>query len=314
MNKLLYKASIERSIHQEYAAEWCGESDEYWEKYMTLVNELDGESTEVVNTVLSRLKQVLSTNDDEMDMFSEEEIEGLERIKTKLTSRVFALKKNLYVYKNYYLPQNYFEPIAYYYGYYLDRFKNQQRIHQGNYIDGGAYIGDTSIFFSRETTGKIFSWEPIKKNICSIEETIRLNRLNNIEIVNKATGAKSGISIASQNSASNLSTLVPYSSRSYTQESVEIQTIDDYVKERNMHIDVIKLHVEGAEYDSIIGAVKTIERYRPILIIHIHHTPRDFFEIKPFIEGLDLGYEIRIVKPINRCVLTGTLLIAESEK
>lgn len=311
MRKDVYYAKDEKSTHNEFASEWCGEDADYWRRYFALVDGLDGSSTEIVNTILSRLKYVFNSNNDEIDFFTEEEKAEMEDIENKLLSKIFFLKEGLYVYKNYYLPKNYYEPIAYYYGYYLNEFKNQERIRKGNILDGGAYIGDTSVFFSKITTGKVFSWEPIDKNVNYIKETIRLNKANNIEVVNKALGSKREMGIVSTNNESNLSTLMPYTNREYIEEKIIIQTIDDFVKERDETIDVIKLHVEGAEYNSVIGAKKTLERYRPILMIHIHHNPRDFFEIKPLIESLDLGYSFKIVKPINRKAVTGTLLLGE---
>ena len=106
--------------------------------------------------------------------------------------------------------------------------------------------------------------------------------------------------------------MLPYESRDYTQQKkVEVMSIDDYVDENNIEVSLIKLHVEGMEYESILGAEKTLRNQHPALLIHIHHTPRDFWKIKPFIENLNAGYSFRVWKPANGRVFTGTILMAE---
>ncbi len=44
------------------------------------------------------------------------------------------------------------------------------------------------------------------------------------------------------------------------------------------------------------GAVETIKSQKPMLFISIYHSVEDFFEIKPWIENLDLGYKFEIIK------------------
>jgi FkbM family methyltransferase len=58
--------------------------------------------------------------------------------------------------------------------------------------------------------------------------------------------------------------------------TVQTNTLDNFCIEENIkRIDVIKIDVEGHEYEVIKGALKSIEKYKPILIIEIeqrHHT------------------------------------------
>ena len=59
---------------------------------------------------------------------------------------------------------------------------------------------------------------------------------------------------------------------------------------------MIKLDVEGAELETIEGALETIRACRPVLLISVYHTPQDFFEIKPLLESLGLGYRFLVRK------------------
>ena len=59
------------------------------------------------------------------------------------------------------------------------------------------------------------------------------------------------------------------------------------------------------------GARRTIEKYKPVLLMSIYHNADDFFNIKPMIESWNLGYKFRIHKLIDYSVSREVLLIAE---
>ena len=42
---------------------------------------------------------------------------------------------------------------------------------------------------------------------------------------------------------------------------------------------MIKMDIEGAEYDALLGARKVIERDKPILAICVYHTQNDIWRI-----------------------------------
>jgi hypothetical protein len=75
------------------------------------------------------------------------------------------------------------------------------------------------------------------------------------------------------------------------------------VEEENLeNIGLIKLDVEGNELSSIKGAKKCIKKNKPILLISLYHTAKDFFEIKPMIEQMGLGYKFRIRKVTDEAI------------
>ena len=53
---------------------------------------------------------------------------------------------------------------------------------------------------------------------------------------------------------------------------------------------MIKMDIEGAELNAVKGAIETIKKFQPILLIAVYHTPQDFFEIKPLIENIAPNY------------------------
>jgi len=55
-------------------------------------------------------------------------------------------------------------------------------------------------------------------------------------------------------------------------------------------IGCIKLDVEGAEYESILGAEKIVKKHRPVLLISAYHTAKDLYDIIPLIDSWNLSY------------------------
>ena len=59
-----------------------------------------------------------------------------------------------------------------------------------------------------------------------------------------------------------------------------LTTVDEFVRQNDVDLTLLKLDVEGAELSVLRGALGSIKGLKPILLISIYHTPEDFFEIK----------------------------------
>lgn len=80
--------------------------------------------------------------------------------------------------------------------------------------------------------------------------------------------------------------------------SVETLTLDEFSKTTlgGEAIGFIKMDIEGSEMKAVMGGLSTLRRDRPVLSISIYHNPTDFFEIKPVLEALGLGYRFLVRK------------------
>ena len=83
--------------------------------------------------------------------------------------------------------------------------------------------------------------------------------------------------------------------------------------EHSLEVGLIKLDVEGAEPEIIQGALNTIKSQKPLLIIAWYHTPEEFYELKPYLESLNLGYKFKVRRSSLALPLTDTVLIAYQE-
>ncbi len=71
-------------------------------------------------------------------------------------------------------------------------------------------------------------------------------------------------------------------------------TLDDFVQTHNLSVGLIKLDIDGFEMQAIRGALHTLKTQRPVIISAIYHTPEEYYELKPYLESLNLGYEFKL--------------------
>jgi FkbM family methyltransferase len=149
----------------------------------------------------------------------------------------------------------------------------------GVFVDAGANQGEFSIAAAKVVSlGKVIAFEPVTEYRERLLENVRINALDNVEVVPVALGEEEGsLPIYDQEDAfidgtrnEGLPTLFPSQSRSRALEFVPIRRLDDVLQELGVaKVDVIKLDIEGAEWMALRGAVKTLAQSRPTLILEI---------------------------------------------
>jgi FkbM family methyltransferase len=180
------------------------------------------------------------------------------------------------------------------------------RIKDSIVIDGGGYFGDSALVFSEYKPKKIYSFEPVDYLYTKLNETRQLNRMEHLiepvklGLSNKEKKEK----IYIQGSCSSL-----HITQGREYQVIRTITIDQFLKNKESKVGLIKLDIEGSELEAIEGAIETIKKDRPILLISIYHRPEDFFQIKPLIEELNLGYKFIIRKTSPFRVTAETILI-----
>lgn len=142
-------------------------------------------------------------------------------------------------------------------------------------LDIGVNKGYYTLLFSKlvSNKGTVFSFEPDPENFMWAKKSIAKNKRNNIRLLQTAISKKDGKLYLYKGDTSGSSSLI------YNQGLGEIKVksrkLDTIVRDNNIsNIDVIKIDVEGAELDVLTGAVKTLKKYKPKLIIDIHSINR----------------------------------------
>lgn len=136
------------------------------------------------------------------------------------------------------------------------------------FVDVGANIGLLSLHASScvGPEGNVFAVEPNPKTLPILYRNIELNKANNIKVFEVALGEKSHTTKIFENRDINrggASLIVNVNNEPGIE--VKVEPLDDFLALHNPK--VIKIDVEGYEFEVLKGAVKTISRTKPILIV-----------------------------------------------
>lgn len=146
----------------------------------------------------------------------------------------------------------------------------------GDIVHAGTYFGD---FLPGLSSGcsegqKIWAFEPNPESFHCAQVTLLLNRITNVNLRNAGLGKESNTNMTFQTHDKDGTPLG--GSSFFTEnmtgtedgEEIGIVAIDDIVPE-DRHISILQLDVEGFEEVALKGAMKTITRCKPILILEI---------------------------------------------
>ena len=177
----------------------------------------------------------------------------------------------------------------------------QRKVIGKDIIDDGGFSGDSAMIFTEYDPRRVYTFEPNPDTIPAMKDNLAANatvlggRKERIEIIPLALGKSKGtLTFFSEGEFDGGATTWSGGASGKIPICVNVTSIDEFVKEQSLNVGLIKLDVEGAEYDTILGAQETILKQKPLLIISIYHTLRDFFEIKPLIESWGVGYKFEI--------------------
>lgn len=287
------------------------EREDFARRFQNLISGLDRESIETVIRIVNRQKLYLSTDVDEIDLFTMEEKKELALLQDNFYALIIELSPELYMYQNYYLTQKGFEVSVFYYKHGIHKLHDLKKLEGGVFFDVGGYIGDSAIVLQELHPGKIYSFEALSQHCEEMKKNLKLNDIDNVVVENMVLGdEEKTITMELCGAGSNFVHRAGFVSSGTVE--VQMQTLDDYMQEHKItECSLIKVDIEGSEPYFLNGAYQTISTYKPTLLLSIYHNEHDFFELKPLIESWNLGYQFQIYKPINGNLTNETFLIAE---
>ncbi len=158
--------------------------------------------------------------------------------------------------------------------------------------DVGAHLGFMSLVLSKVVgkMGRVFAFEPIPENRVAIDRLIDMNRLHQvIQVTPHALGESNGkkrMLLREYSSMHQLEEVYQGRERNiYSMVDVESWTLDSFVFERgNPFPQLIKIDVEGAEESVLKGALRTLEVYKPTIVVEIHG-PQSALKIWKLLQG-----------------------------
>jgi FkbM family methyltransferase len=147
-----------------------------------------------------------------------------------------------------------------------------QNLHQGSvYWDVGAHIGFTSLIASRLVgpSGRVEAFEPFPPNQRRLARSIKLNGCTNMTVHPEALSSAGGHRSFFVHEASVMGSLIEGAANGTIE--VPCATLDDMAK-RLPRPDLVKIDVEGAELDVLLGGERLLAAERPNLIVEFTTT------------------------------------------
>jgi FkbM family methyltransferase len=144
--------------------------------------------------------------------------------------------------------------------------------------DIGAHAGYHTLLLSRAVTssGHVYAFEPSAFNTAALIRHLSLNRASNVTVLGVAVGRHAGRAAWAKGSTTYTGRVIQAQEFAASSSQVEVVAIDDLVRTGAIREpDLIKIDVEGAELDVIDGAIQTLARQMPRLVIATHSDDLD---------------------------------------
>lgn len=147
-------------------------------------------------------------------------------------------------------------------------------------IDVGANIGEITLVSAQMVgdKGKVVSFEPVRSIAEQLAEHVQINNLKQVVIKSEGLGKEKHENMpiyasCGQDVADAHNGLASLYSRGEGEEPlgyISVTTLDDSVGMLGLHrLDLIKIDIEGGEYNCLLGAENVLKQYHPMLIVEV---------------------------------------------
>lgn len=158
-------------------------------------------------------------------------------------------------------------------------------------IDGGSNIGMSVLYFKhRYPNAHITAIEPDPEVFAILEENVRRNRLEHVELLQAAVAGRTGVSefVTAHDYDGTLREYADAATRAGRSTHVPLVRLRDLLEHE---VDFVKLNVEGAELEVLRDAADRLHNVKE-LVVEYHHEPgldRSLHEILRILH--DAGFE-----------------------
>jgi FkbM family methyltransferase len=250
------------------------------------------------------IKEIAKTNylwlvEDTSRMVNEKKVRKLIKLLSDKKSKKIVSK--MVMLRQTFDPKYYIKPQGV--EYFCDDIKIFKNLKNINFVDCGAYIGDTieELFKHSKNITSTISFEPdssnlkkLRKNLSKLQEE---HQKTNFFVYPSGVYKQSGVLKFANNGID--------SSAGFNEDSdtiVPVVSLDEVILNSNPNF--IKMDIEGAEKDAILGSSKTIKKYKPILAICLYHKPEDLWELPLLINKIEPNYDMYIRVHEDLCLST----------
>lgn len=292
------KYFIDADQYQPHCVDWFGSFKDYTlrnnmvDKIKLIKNGLDENSKFIIDLFLKRVmflpdcsicNNFLLTNSVVNNLYTESE----KKLKYEYEKLLPEIKSEFNLLDHKFLVETFF----FHNGLYFCNKKQLDYIKNKDFIDGGAWIGDSVLVFEKYyTPRKTYSFEVSKKLAKQYKKVMELNGISNDRYELILAGLSDKKDTVYFNDGANTGTSVLSNGNA----NIDLISLDEFAKDRDLNVGFLKIDVEGCAYETVMGSKNIIQRDRPILSIAVYHSPHEFFDTKPLLEEITKGLNYKI--------------------
>ena len=165
-----------------------------------------------------------------------------------------------------------------------------------SYLDLGAYNGDT--------VRRMLECAPLLKQVWAMEPDVRNYKKLALYAEQESRAVVQTYPFAAWNKRETLTFRVEGNRNSTVAKNATNGIAVTQAKEKQIEaetpdaildgasVDYIKYDVEGAEYEALVGTVKTISQYKPRLLVSLYHRTEDLYRLPQLVKELNPDYDL----------------------
>jgi FkbM family methyltransferase len=163
-------------------------------------------------------------------------------------------------------------------------------MHGKIFVDGGAFVGDSSLVFGDYGPSEIWAFEPSPHNQRLFLDTMQHNHVSmeHIKLIPKGLSDKAGEIRFTDTAGSDCSLTEKGTS------IAQLTPLDALTV--GVKVGFIKTDLEGMGLVMLRGAQETILRDRPVLSLAIYHNKEEMLGTYAFLKSLRIGYRYRMLQ------------------
>lgn len=154
------------------------------------------------------------------------------------------------------------------------------------FVDGGCFDGENSLMFVKwadHAEKMIYAFEPDKDNVKKCERILEQIGKEGVSYQLIQKGLWSSNNVLRFHADSN-------EGSQFTEDGtvfIPVTSLDTVIEHE---VTFIKMDIEGAEYEALIGAKKLIQKYKPKLAVSVYHKIEDIWELPKLILSMRSDY------------------------
>lgn len=137
-------------------------------------------------------------------------------------------------------------------------------------VDIGAHIGGYAVYAAK-LGARVIAYEPMPKTYELLVKNLELNRCGNVRAYNAALSSSTGIITLNTDADGTILTSIYHDASFPHKVAVPSVSLHEAFRRNKLkHVDVLKLDVEGAEYDILLNAQPADLRKVQTIIMEFH--------------------------------------------